>query len=150
MTSNSSTYPRVPFKALAYLRDSDDDGQEQSTRLPSELLGKQNWRLPTNKKTLHGTTRQLPITTKIPQACKLNCSSDKGVKRMQWFMARTLPSELLVRQRRQTHVTGHGTRRRVTTDTLDASYRQQLSKTLFRPCISSSRRRWQSDGKQIR
>ena len=84
--------------------DSDDDGQEQSTRLPSELLGKQNWRLPTNKKTLHGT----------------------------------LPSELLVRQRRQTHVTGHGTRRRVTTDTLDASYRQQLSKTLFRPCISSS------------
>ena len=34
--------------------DSDDDGQEQSTRLSSELLGKQNWKLPANKKTLHG------------------------------------------------------------------------------------------------
>lgn len=41
--------------------DSDDDGQEQSTRLSSELLGKQNRKLPTNKKTLHGR--------------RLNCSS---------------------------------------------------------------------------
>ena len=42
--------------------DSDDDGQEQSTRLSSERLGKHNRKLPTNKKKTHHGRR-------------LNCSS---------------------------------------------------------------------------
>ena len=70
--------------------DSDDDGQEQSTRLPSELLGKQNWRLPTNKKTLHGR--------------RLNYSSaadnDKN--------STSLQTELLIRQRGKAHAMVYG------------------------------------------